>query len=385
MSILFYILQYLLTIKLFFIMKSGIYKIENVVTGKSYIGRSLNCQNRWRQHLYKLRKNKHPNPYLQNSWNKHGENNFEFSIIEFCEESILENKECYWIQEYNALDAAWGYNIADPTVNGGYSEEYKQKLRDSAVQTQIRLKKEGYYKQRVYDLINGTYKEYPSTSDIPKELGLSKRKKNFITKHCRILMRNSTEEQRQQYLKDMQDEYQSYISSISEYSNRTVYKFDKNTGELVGTYQGRQEAAKLNNIKPQQVTDSISGISASIKGFIYKYNKDFKLPKRTRYSRIDFNGTIYSGWKECSKATGLTKSQIITRCRSKNHNVFWIPASPKPKKIKIPSKKIIDQNGVIYESVNKAAELLNLKTKKMYEVLAGRNKTTKGYSFQYVQ
>jgi group I intron endonuclease len=60
----------------------GIYIIKNLVNNKIYIGSSVNIGNRFNQHKNSLRKNKHHNKYLQKSWNKHGEENFEFIVIE---------------------------------------------------------------------------------------------------------------------------------------------------------------------------------------------------------------------------------------------------------------------------------------------------------------
>lgn len=62
----------------------GIYKIINNINGKSYIGSSRNICNRLRCHYYELRNNKHCNKRLQNSWNKYGEENFEFQLVETC-------------------------------------------------------------------------------------------------------------------------------------------------------------------------------------------------------------------------------------------------------------------------------------------------------------
>ena len=78
---------------------SGIYQIKNLVNGKMYLGQSVDIRTRWWQHKSQLRLNKHINTYLQNSWNKYGEDNFEFSVIEFCEIDKLDEREIYWINE----------------------------------------------------------------------------------------------------------------------------------------------------------------------------------------------------------------------------------------------------------------------------------------------
>lgn len=62
---------------------SGIYTITNKVTGKMYIGESLDIYRRWHdEHIPKLRKDLHYNKELQNDFNKYGEENFEFEILE---------------------------------------------------------------------------------------------------------------------------------------------------------------------------------------------------------------------------------------------------------------------------------------------------------------
>ena len=65
-------------------MKSGIYKIVNIITNKQYIGSSVDLGRRRRTHLYALRKGTHDNPILQAAWNKYGENALEFRIIGTC-------------------------------------------------------------------------------------------------------------------------------------------------------------------------------------------------------------------------------------------------------------------------------------------------------------
>ena len=90
---------------------SGIYKIVNRVNGKYYVGSSANIggkRGRWSEHRRLLTRNKHHNEHLQNAWNKYGEQNFEFLIIELLPPDIIveteqrylniaksENNNCY--------------------------------------------------------------------------------------------------------------------------------------------------------------------------------------------------------------------------------------------------------------------------------------------------
>lgn len=46
----------------------GVYKIENLLDGKVYVGKSKDIGRRWYEHKYELNKGKHINKHLQNSW-----------------------------------------------------------------------------------------------------------------------------------------------------------------------------------------------------------------------------------------------------------------------------------------------------------------------------
>lgn len=91
---------------------SGIYCIKNVLTNKKYIGLAKDIYFRWKIHKSELNANRHINRYLQFSWNKNGEENFEWFIIQEVEEEYLSDMEIYWISYYNAyyLDGG-GYNL----------------------------------------------------------------------------------------------------------------------------------------------------------------------------------------------------------------------------------------------------------------------------------
>ena len=82
-------------------MRSGIYKIENKVNSKVYIGSSNNIKRRWQKHKALLRHNKHQNSHLQAAWNKYGEDNFAFSIVELCPIDNLISREQYFIDSMN--------------------------------------------------------------------------------------------------------------------------------------------------------------------------------------------------------------------------------------------------------------------------------------------
>lgn len=89
--------------------QSGIYCIINVNNNKRYIGQSIKVKSRFSSHKLRLRKNKHENRYLQNSYNKHGMETFKFTILEYCDYEFLNDREIYWIKYYNSFIK--GYNL----------------------------------------------------------------------------------------------------------------------------------------------------------------------------------------------------------------------------------------------------------------------------------
>lgn len=93
---------------------SGIYKITNNVNGKFYIGSSQNISRRWYDHKRELRIQKHHNKYLQRAWNKYGEENFSFEIVEECKVEELSDREQLYIEKY--VNSDFCYNISIDTI-----------------------------------------------------------------------------------------------------------------------------------------------------------------------------------------------------------------------------------------------------------------------------
>lgn len=79
----------------------AVYKIENSKTGDFYIGSSVDYVYRKWVHIKELLDNKHHNPILQNSWNKHGADAFVFSILEEVKNGKLIEREQYYIDTLN--------------------------------------------------------------------------------------------------------------------------------------------------------------------------------------------------------------------------------------------------------------------------------------------
>lgn len=89
----------------------GIYQIECLVNHKKYIGQSkVAIGTRKNAHFLNLRRGIHYNREMQNDYNKYGEENFEFSLIEEVEDiTKLDEREKFWIKEKDTMNI--GYNL----------------------------------------------------------------------------------------------------------------------------------------------------------------------------------------------------------------------------------------------------------------------------------
>lgn len=92
-------------------MTRGIYRIYCKSEDKSYIGKSINIEERWKNHLNGLKKGKHHNKKLQKVFNKYGKDDFEFSILKEIDDYYeIAYYESYYAEKFNAFNK--GYNIA---------------------------------------------------------------------------------------------------------------------------------------------------------------------------------------------------------------------------------------------------------------------------------
>jgi hypothetical protein len=57
-----------------------------------------------------LKNNQHPTKHLQSAWNKYGEENFEFTILEEVENGLQFQKEQEYLNKYRPFDNHIGYN-----------------------------------------------------------------------------------------------------------------------------------------------------------------------------------------------------------------------------------------------------------------------------------
>lgn len=125
-----------------------VYKIENEITGKVYIGSTNNFNRRKSEHFGGLKRKTHYSKKMQADYDKYGEKSLVMSVIEECKEDVRLDREQYYIDLYDAANK--GYNTSEsafystvafrgmnyygennPFYGKHHSEETKQRLRDT--------------------------------------------------------------------------------------------------------------------------------------------------------------------------------------------------------------------------------------------------------------
>ena len=85
-----------------------IYKIENIINGKIYVGKTQRTvEERFKEHA------RHNKTYISKAIQKYGKENFQIEVIEICNNvDDLDERERYWINFFNCK-VPNGYNFTD--------------------------------------------------------------------------------------------------------------------------------------------------------------------------------------------------------------------------------------------------------------------------------
>lgn len=118
--------------------QSGIYYIVNRTNGKMYIGSSVDLTDRWRHHRADLRAGRHRNPILQRAWLRHGEAGFTFTVLEYCQDTALLDREEWWICLLRSGARERGYNL------NGANHSRLGRPHSEATKAKISLANRGY-------------------------------------------------------------------------------------------------------------------------------------------------------------------------------------------------------------------------------------------------
>lgn len=138
--------------------KMIIYKIENKVNGKVYIGQTVNTFNKryqgrgvgaervYQSMLFAKKNNRGYNTHLFNAMNKYGVENFTVEILCQCNTvESLNKKEERYIRKYKSDNQEFGYNTLKGGENKKWSKDAKVRRRESKLNQKCQLDIDGVF------------------------------------------------------------------------------------------------------------------------------------------------------------------------------------------------------------------------------------------------
>lgn len=241
-------------------MTSGIYAIVCNPTKKVYIGQSVNIKARKGKHVADLIKNKHCNPYLQNSFNKYGRNSFTFKVLENCEKELLTKQESYWIEKYKSNNSEFGFNLKEA---GDSTSSIEHKNACGEATRKRNVDKHGMW--TIFNLQTGEMFE----SEVKYEyVGQNK---NYNYKKHYLALRDWT-------LQDFREHYEKYNAYQALMSNANkIYAKNLTTGEVL-EFPSVARGAKELGIKEGLVRNVVLGRKLSTNG--YTFSKTLNFPEQ---------------------------------------------------------------------------------------------------------
>ena len=338
----------------------GIYKFTNIITGKIYIGSAINLRKRFVQHRSSLRLGTHHSIYFQNAYNKYGESNFVYNILEYVtDKTDLLLREQYYLdtilfaQDYiNKKSNKFlelGYNL-NPIAKNRFGSKQKT---ESIIKSIINNKRVHSVLQ--FDFNGNFIEEFISAGDAAKKLNIDR---TGIWACCK---------------------------GNQEYCNKYFFIYKKD----LNIYKEYFESLKNNPYIP----------------IIWNKNKHYKLNKNLSFIMFDRYGRYigqYSNLYEISKVIHSSVSNI-SRCKNvkrlKNYYIFDINYNYNSiineliHQYNFININNMDGNIIMYDvfnniirafkSVKEASEITNINSNSIYNVLCKKRIQIKGFKFKY--
>lgn len=235
-------------------MRIYIYKITNSITNKLYIGSTNDFDRRKKEHLKKLRKNKHANSHLQNSFNKHSEKSFCFEIIEKSYQDKRTEREQYWIDQYDFENEL--YNQC-PKAQSCFGRKVSKETREK-----IRQAKLG--------------KGYPRSKETKEKIRIANTGENHwnyggtLTKeHKQKLSKSLSGSGNPMYGKPCTKERADKIAN-SQPSRKRVAQIDVETGNVIQIFRSIHKASKETGVTRAGISGVANKASRTKGKYTYK-------------------------------------------------------------------------------------------------------------------
>jgi group I intron endonuclease len=233
-----------------------IYSITNNVNNKKYIGQTIRS---FRDRIREYEKG-YGNIYINNAFKKYGWNNFEFKIIDTAKDlDELNEKEIYYIKQFNSNNKEFGYNIELGGKNAIPDTETLEKMSKShlgIIQNEEwinkRIAKAGSEDAKKYGKVKTEEEREYLSANSPKYWKGKNRDEETKNKISKTKLENG-----------LSDKQKEVIC-------KKVYKINKNTNEIIDVFESTSHASKIENVNQSTISRWCAN-NKVIKGIEWRY------------------------------------------------------------------------------------------------------------------
>lgn len=272
-----------------------IYRIKNKISGKSYIGQSVDVNKRFNRHISELANNTHHNINMQEEYDKYGPDSFECKILVY---DLPTQEDADIIEEslINAyIDDGVIYNInrhahgGDITSTHPNNEEIRKKISEAS--------------KRMYlehpEIKENLRKQFSGENNPMYGKHHSEETRRKMSENSGIHKKVFTDEERKAISDRINKQYQEHPEILDKISNNLKQKYQDDP-----SYREKVSAASKANWERPEYREKMIGM--------------IKESAKSRMKPVHGNGTDYECISEACKDTGLTTGAVINRCRSNN-------------------------------------------------------------------
>lgn len=245
-----------------------IYKHTCIITGKSYVGQTKYSLNyRWLNHIKDAIIN-NSTCHFHQAIRKHGIECWTHEVLEegFTSQLFLDASEIYWIDKLDTFKN--GYNETSGGKGGKKSEITKRK---------ISIANKGKKRtQEQKDKISYTTKIAMGNEQTRKKCGKAQSGKHLSKEHKqKVSKANLGKKRSQETLQRL-----SLSKKDKNHPNtRVVTQINKQTGEVIATYDMIKEASQKTGINKSNIGSACRGKINTAGGFIWRYVDSPKIIK----------------------------------------------------------------------------------------------------------
>jgi hypothetical protein len=217
-----------------------IYKIENTVNGKVYVGQSKQPDRRWNDHkrIMNTTNERERRKPLYVDMREYGVDRFSFSLLEKCKDDKMDEREVFWIERLNSQDESHGYNIYGGGRGGGTF------VTHSISQ---------------YDLDGNFIKSYQNQCEASRETGIDGAS---IGKACNGKLITCGGFQWRYSDDDPPEPYRRV-------RGKAVLQYDLD-GNFLKRFENIKQAGAEYNIRPYTISECCQGLFYSVGGYVWK-------------------------------------------------------------------------------------------------------------------